>query len=173
MRVGDYLVEDVIACVGRHGDVYCGKFKKLHDGGYSFNWCSALFGGLWFAYRKMWKAAAAILAFNVLYSLASSLVASRTVLATGGSMMVFMAVCVVLLAVFIMGFGLLGDWLYCHRVTKILDGHGCRMRQPSQDEGLRQALAKEGGTSIWGPLVFCTVGLVAEQILSVILGAVS
>ena len=53
MRIGEYLISDIMMCVGKKSDVYLRKFQRIHEKGYSFNWCAALFTALWFAYRKM------------------------------------------------------------------------------------------------------------------------
>ena len=72
MRIGEYLISDIMMSVGKKSDVYLRKFQRIHEKGYSFNWCAALFTALWFAYRKMWKAAAAIMGFNVVYTVVLS-----------------------------------------------------------------------------------------------------
>ena len=88
MRIGEYLISDIMMCVGKKSDVYLRKFERIHEKGYSFNWCAALFSALWFAYRKMWKAAAAIMGFNVVYTVVLSVLES-TVLSADNAL-VFM-----------------------------------------------------------------------------------
>lgn len=47
---------DVVDFVGEKGYVYYSKFKEMEVSNkkITFNWCSFLFGGCWFVYRKMW-----------------------------------------------------------------------------------------------------------------------
>ena len=116
MRIGEYLISDIMMSVGKKSDVYLRKFQRIHEKGYSFNWCAALFTALWFAYRKMWKAAAAIMGFNVVYTVVLSVLES-TVLSADNAL-VFMGTAAGLFVLSMVVFGLLGDRLYCRQIGR-------------------------------------------------------
>lgn len=110
--------------------VYLRKFERVHEKGCSFNWCAALFTALWFAYRKMWKAAAAIMGFNVIYTMVLS-VLENTML-TADNALVFMSAAAGLFVLSMIVFGLLGDWLYSRHINAILDEQDAAEGVPSR-----------------------------------------
>ena len=164
MRIGEYLISDIMMCVGKKSDVYLRKFQRIHEKGYSFNWCAALFTALWFAYRKMWKAAAAIMGFNVVYTVVLSVLES-TVLSADNAL-VFMGTAAGLFVLSMVVFGLLGDWLYCRHISTILDKEGCRARRASEKTARTEALQKAGGTSVIGVILLWAVSLVLQWAVS-------
>lgn len=164
MRIGEYLISDIMMSVGKKSDVYLRKFQRIHEKGYSFNWCAALFTALWFAYRKMWKAAAAIMGFNVVYTVVLSVLES-TVLSADNAL-VFMGTAAGLFVLSMVVFGLLGDWLYCRHISAILDKEGCRARRASEKTARTEALQKAGGTSVIGVIILWAVSLVLQWAVS-------
>lgn len=166
-KVGKYLMSDILLCVGKNGLRYYGKFGHLNAKGHSFNWCAALFSAFWFAYRKMWKAAAAMLAANaVIFGLISAL---SFQLHFAGYVpknfnfewipsLFFMAVS-----------GFLGDWLYFGRIKDILDQHGCDKAGLERDEAWETSVKEAGGTSIKGIFLFWVIGLVVQFLIYKIL----
>lgn len=164
VRIGEYLVSDIMTCVGKKSAVYLRKFERVHEKGCSFNWCAALFTALWFAYRKMWKAAAAIMGFNVVYTVVLSVLES-TVLSADNAL-VFMGTAAGLFVLSMVVFGLLGDWLYCRHISAILDKEGCRARRASEKTARTEALQKAGGTSVIGVIILWAVSLVLQWAVS-------
>ena len=164
MRIGEYLISDIMMSVGKKSDVYLRKFQRIHEKGYSFNWCAALFTALWFAYRKMWKAAAAIMGFNVVYTVVLSVLES-TVLSADNAL-VFMGTAAGLFVLSMVVFGLLGDQLYCRHISAILDKEGCRARRASEKTARTEALQKAGGTSVIGVIILWAVSLVLQWAVS-------
>ena len=164
MRIGEYLISDIMMSVGKKSDVYLRKFQRIHEKGYSFNWCAALFTALWFAYRKMWKAAAAIMGFNVVYTVVLSVLES-TVLSADNAL-VFMGTAAGLFVLSMVVFCLLGDRLYCRHISAILDKEGCRARRASEKTARTEALQKAGGTSVIGVIILWAVSLVLQWAVS-------
>lgn len=160
VRIGEYLVSDIMTCVGKKSAVYLRKFERVHEKGCSFNWCAALFTALWFAYRKMWKAAAAIMGFNVIYTMVLS-VLENTML-TADNALVFMSAAAGLFVLSMIVFGLLGDWLYSRHINAILDEQGCRGRRAVQKDARMDSLQKAGGTSIKGMVILWAASLVLQ-----------
>ena len=164
MRIGEYLISDIMMSVGKKSDVYLRKFQRIHEKGYSFNWCAALFTALWFAYRKMWKAAAAVMGFNVVYTVVLFVLES-TVLSADNAL-VFMGTAAGLFVLSMVVFGLLGDRLYCRHISAILDKEGCRARRASEKTARTEALQKAGGTSVIGVILLWVVSLVLQWAVS-------
>ena len=146
VRIGEYLVSDIMTCVGKKSAVYLRKFERVHEKGCSFNWCAALFTALWFAYRKMWKAAAAIMGFNVIYTMVLS-VLENTML-TADNALVFMSAAAGLFVLSMIVFGLLGDWLYSRHINAILDEQGCRGSRRNQYKRDGHSVGSEPGAAV-------------------------
>lgn len=164
IRIGEYLVDDMMNCIGKKPAVYIKKFEKLQQKGYGFNWCAGIFTAMWFAYRKMWKEAAALMGFNFVYSFVYSLAEAR-MMAAGkvvpllwGTILAFIATVVV--------FGMLGERLYFRHVCKILEEQGCRGRSAVENDALNESLKKAGGTSIAGLIGFWIISLALTQVLN-------
>lgn len=160
VRIGGYLASDVMTCVGKKAVVYLGKFDRLHEKGYSFNWCAALFTALWFAYRKMWKASAAIMGFNVIYTMVLTFLEKKILSFYNAP--VFTGAAVGLFVISMALFGLLGDRLYWRHVSAILDEQGCRDRSAVEKAALRESLRKAGGTSVIGVIILWIASLVLQ-----------
>lgn len=166
-RIGEYQISDVMVCVGKKAGVYLGKFIRLQEKGYSFNWCAALFTSLWFAYRKMWKPAAIVMGINVVYSVAAARAAERFLYASFNQGMGTVAVTLFLFAVSMVVFGLLGDRLYWSHISRILDGNGCRGgRRASVNGQVSETLKKAGGVSIAGVAGFWAASIVLQEVIS-------
>lgn len=164
IRIGEYLVDDMMKCVGKKPAVYIKKFEKLQQKGYGFNWCAGIFTTMWFAYRKMWKEAAALMGFNFAYSFVYSLVEARMMAA--GKVVPLMWGTILAFIVTVVVFGMLGEWLYFRHVSKILEEQGCRGRSAVENTALNESLKKAGGTSILGLIVFWLISLALTQVLN-------
>lgn len=159
LRIGEYLISDIMTCVGKKSDVYLRKFERIQEKGCSFNWCAALFTALWFVYRRMWKAAAAIMGFNVVYTMVLSILENTM---TADNTLIFMGAAAGLFVLSMVVFGLLGDWLYCRHINAILDEQGCRGRRAVQKTARTEAIQKAGGTSVKGVILLWAASLVLQ-----------
>lgn len=175
VRIGEYLTEDVSACVGERAHTYIDKFYKIHDHGYSFNWCAALFTQVWFGYRKMWKAAAIVTGVNLILSIA--LKAFTTLFLPNTTYSSYKYILSGTLAITLLLFvvcGIAGDWFYCKHVTDILDANGCKGRPAAEDSALEERLRNAGGVSlpglfiVWG--INFALGKIVDWIAAGIMG---
>lgn len=167
VRIGEYLTKDVSACVGTRSHVYIDKFYKIHDHGYSFNWCAALFTQTWFGYRKMWKAAAAVTCLNLILSMISQ--ALTILYLPNVPIHSFKYVITGTLAITLILFvvcGIAGDWYYCKHVTNVLDENGCKSRPAVDDPELEDRLHKAGGVSLMGLFVVWGINLALGRIVA-------
>lgn len=167
VRIGEYLTNDVSTCVGNRAHVYIDKFYKIHDHGYSFNWCAALFAQTWFGYRKMWKAAAVVTGANLILTIASEAFTSFFLpSASFGSYKYVLsgtlAVTLILFAVC----GIAGDWYYCKHITNILDKNGCKGRPAIDNPALEEQLQKAGGVSLAGLFAVWGINFALGRIVS-------
>lgn len=165
-RIGDYLTEDVKACVGKRGSTYVDKFYKVNDHGYSFNWCAALFAQTWFGYRKMWKGAAVITAANIALSALTPLIMESLPQVTLSSTKYYIAGSAAFVLILFIVCGVAGDWFYCKHVTGILDAHQCKGRPAVADPVLEEKLQKAGGVSFLGLFGVWAVNLVLSNLVT-------
>lgn len=175
-RIADYLTDDIETCVGPNSGRYLEKFYSINEGRPSFNWCAAFFTYMWFPYRKMWKASAVLLVYNIISNLLFSVsrrIASRSSAFQGDQGMdnllrVFGLSAIFAVILFIAS-GFLGDWLYCRHVTKVLDENGCKGRSSAEAPELEERLKKSGGTSWKAAVLFYVAEIGINRLLGILL----
>lgn len=168
VRIGEYLTEDVSACVGKRSHIYVDKFYKVHDNGYSFNWCAALFAQTWFGYRKMWKGAAIITGVNLILSAITQTITIATTHASYQFAKYYMVGQLAVTLILIMVCGIAGDWYYCKHVTKILDDNHCKGRAAIADPVLEQRLRNAGGVSFPGIFAVWIINLSLSRLVALL-----
>lgn len=166
IRIGEYLTQDISAFVGKRAHVYIDKFYKIHDHGYSFNWCAALFTQAWFGYRKMWKAAAIVTGANFILTLALEVLTTLYLPSVpyGSYKYVLSGTLAVTLILFAVC-GIAGDWFYCKHVSNILDENGCKGRPATTDYPLEDRLHKAGGVSLPGLFIVWGINIALGRIV--------
>ena len=173
VRIGEYLTKDVSACVGKRAHTYIDKFYRIHDHGYSFNWCAALFTQAWFGYRKMWKAAAIFTGVNLILTIASqAFVILFLPNASFGSYKYVLSGTLAITLILFAVCGIAGDWFYCKHVTDILDDNGCKGRPATDDPSLEERLRNAGGVSFPGLFAVWGINFALGKIVDLIVAGV-
>ncbi len=126
---------EVTTFLGTNQETYLSKFRQLQmtGGKNGWNWCSFLFTGLWFAYRKMYGLAAIWVGVEFIASLLG-----------GVGSMLNLAGCICA--------GIFGDYFYQQYVEKEL-----QIARTMAPMNKAIYLAKKGGTSIGA--VFAIMGI--------------
>ena len=126
---------DLLMFLRANQQTYISKFQKLKTANskVSWNWCSFLFGGFWFAYRKMYGIAAMYLGIGLFTGMIPEL---------GG---------ILQLALWVCG-GLFGNYFYMQYVDKELP-----IAKNMDEMSKNMYITKKGGTSVGA--VFAVIGI--------------
>lgn len=138
--IHNHSVTDLQYLVEKKWDVYKKKFHRMDSGGMSMNWCAALFGCIWAAYRKMWKNAFILLGIELF----NTILATVITLLLGNTAPALFLRFIFLIAVIALC-GLLGDKMYFNHVCRTLDTYELKKRAGSTDAS--SYLTKHSGTS--------------------------
>lgn len=158
-KIGGYRVSDILCCLGREKD-YLHRFRRIEDKRKTFNFCSAILGPLWMAYRRMVAEAAIV---SVLLCFATSVTPIALWKYINISYDALELICLtVFFAVHIIVLGRLGDKMYWKRIKGIMDS--CRCREREEDSLVQEELKGQGGCSI----VMALLCFVAEILLNII-----
>ena len=135
--------QDLYIFIQSNQPVYISKFQKMqmNNSKTSWNWCSFLFGGCWFAFRKMYGIAAAFIGISFVAGLISGL----------GSL--------IQLALWICS-GIFGNHFY----KQYIDGE-LQIAKSMDDFNKSAYIAKKGGTSTGAVFAIIGIGFVLGLII--------